>query len=239
MNEIIGFFMTVLDPLRTIVNMLWDRAPVMIGAFLILLLGFFVGHWLRLGLEHVLKVVNLDEYARRAGVSRLLTRLGLGGSPAGLLGDVLYAVVLLSCLIAAADAVQLTIVREYLRRMVDFVPHFLSVVFVMAAGLYLGNLCGRVVRRAADANHVKGSDTLSKIAYGLVVVVSGLMALEILGITMETFPNAMMIVGASVGLGVAIAFGVAVGMAGRETAEKSIRDLMPHNGSSERVLKVR
>src|SRR5258706_8715449 len=94
MQEIINFFMAALVPFQTLIRVMWEKMPLIVGAFLLLLLGAFVGHWVRYGLEHLFKMVNLDEHARKLGMTRLLGRLGMGSSFATLISVVAYFSVL-------------------------------------------------------------------------------------------------------------------------------------------------
>lgn len=225
MEEIIGFFMTALVPLQTLIETLLERVPLLLGVFLLLFLGAFVGHWVRVGLDRALRIVDVDGYARRIGMDRILARLGLGTSFVTLMGVVLHAMIVVSCLIASIDALGMTAVTEYLRRVVMFIPKFLSVILILGGGFFIGSIAGHIVHRAAEANHVRASGFLSKAAFGIMVLFAGIIALDLLGITMDILMGSIHIIVAAIGLGLAIAFG----LAGRSSAEKWLEDLNPRS----------
>ena len=234
METALNFVMAALEPLRGLSLRLAGILPALAAGVLLLLIGAVAGHWLRVLVERVMKAAKVDDLFRRVGLSGILTRLGLGSSMTQLVGIVVHAVLILAFVVAAAEAAGFTIVNQFLARMLSFAPSLIAAVFVMGAGLFLGELAGGVVHRAATANRVRGADAIMRMTHGLVVIAAGLMALEVLGIDTRIFLDSMRIIIASIGLGCAIAFGVAFGLAGRDAAERWIRDLTP-KGSKESV----
>jgi hypothetical protein len=235
MEIIQGHIMAALSPLMALSMSVVAFLPAMVAGIVLLLVGALAAHWLRVLVERVLKMLTIDEVSHRAGVSAVLARLGMGTSLIHLIGVVVHTTLIVAFLLASANAFGLGIVPEYLRRVVGFLPTLMAVVLVLGGGLFLGDLTGGIVRRAADANHVRGSEALMRITHGLLVLFSGLIALEILGIDIRIFLDSMPIIVGAVGLGCAIAFGVAFGMAGRDTAERFIRDITPRSATKAEV----
>jgi hypothetical protein len=228
MDMIGRFVMSALDPLTLVGTKMLTVLPILAMGLLLLLMGVWAGHWLRLVAEHVMDVIRLDDYVSRVGLSSILTRLGLGPSLRYLIGIGVYAAVLLSFVLGAAQTVGLTIVAEFVHRVSLFAPKLIDVMVVMSGGFFLGDVVGRIVQRSADANHVRGSETLMKVTHGILVIFAGIMAMEILGIDIvRIFFDSLQIILGAIGLACAIAFGVAFGNAGRDTAGKLIRDLTP------------
>lgn len=227
MDTILNIPTMALTPLLNLCGKIGAFLPAVISALVLLFVGGLLAYWTRNIAGQLMKTIQIDDFARRIGVSDILNRLGLGPSLARLVEMALYATIVLASVLGAAEAVGLPIVSEYLHRVVMFGPKLIGVTVVMAGGLFLGDVAGSIVHRAAEANHIKGSTVLMRVTHGLMVLFSGTIALEILGIPLSIFFDSMQIVLAAVGLGCAIAFGVAFGMAGRDTAEKWIKDLTP------------
>jgi len=229
MDTMLELFLNALNPLRTIIMRLLVIAPPLVMGGVVLLVGLWACHWFRTLVDYISKITEADDVARKIGLSTVLYRLGLGPSVAHLAGIAVTSVIVLGTLLAAADVAGFTVLREFLRRTVDLAPRIMGVIVMLGGGLFIGDRAGRIVCRAADANHVKGSEALMRVTHGLVVFFSSLMALEYLGFDLTILTSSMNIILASIGLGCAIAFGVAFGMAGKDSAEKWIRDLTPRN----------
>lgn len=227
MDMILNIPMMALTPLMNLCGKFGAFLPAMFSALMLLLVGGMVAYWVRYIAEQLLKSTNIDDFARKVGLCETLNRLGLGASVAHLIEVVLYGTIILASVLGAAEAVGLPIVSDYLHRVITFTPKLVGVAVVMGGGFFLGDLLGSIVHRAAEANHIKGSTPLMRVTHGLMVLFSATIALEILGIPLTIFYDSMQIVIAAMGLGCAIAFGVAFGMAGRNSAERWIKDLTP------------
>lgn len=227
MDVLQGHIMAALSPLMALSIKLVAYLPAFLAGVGLLLVGALAAHWLRVLVERVLGMLKIDEVARRAGASAVFARLGMGSSLIHLTGVVVHTTLIVAFVLAAAEAFGLGIVSYYLQRLIAFLPMLIAVMLVLGGGLYLGHLAGRIVHRAAEANRVKGSEALMRITHALLVLFSVSIALELLGLDVRTLSDSMPIIIGSVGLGCAIAFGVAFGMAGRDMAERWIRDLTP------------
>ena len=233
MDTILNLASTALTPLYTLCGRIWAVFPGVVSALILLVVGGMVSYWLRYGVEEIMKAIRIDDYVQRVGLANVLKRLGLGTSLTHVTGVVVFTTIVLAFILGAADAVGLTIVPEYLHRLVAFFPQLTGVTVVMAAGLFLGDIAGRIVFRAAEANRVRGSEALMRMTHGLMVLFSTVLSLEILNIPVRVFLDSMPIILGAIGLGCAIAFGVAFGMAGRDMAGRWIKDLTPRGSSKD------
>lgn len=231
MDTILQYPLAVLSSLQELTLQVWTALPNLIAGILLLVVGLFIGHWVRTLSDTVLKAVRADDYSRQLGLSTVLTRLGLGASLMNLIGMVAYVTILIPFVLVSADAVHFTTASEFMRRTVEFLPRCAAAIFVLGVGLYLGDVLGRMVHRAADANRIKGSETLMRATHAVMVIFSGIVGLEYLGVDIMVINNYLPIVIGSLGLGFAIAMGVSFGLAGRDSAERWIRDLTPKSSS--------
>lgn len=231
MESVMMVVMAAIRPMQNIGLRLLELAPIVIAGLILLLVGVFLSRFIRDMLDRMFHAIKLDDHLKVTGIHDLLHRMGLGHSLSRLIGIVVHAVILLSFILGAADVMGLVIVSTFIRELVWFMPTLIGVVLVLGGGLFVGHLAGHVVHGAATANNVRGADVLSKGTFGLLVIFAGILALRLLGIEISIITGNMSIIIASIGLGAAIAFGVAFGLAGREHAERILRDLIPRNSS--------
>jgi len=169
----------------------------------------------------------LDEYTEMIKVNELTTRLGFGKSPSYVVGFLAYWLIILLFLVSAANAVQLTVVSQLLERFVLFVPKLIGAVLVVAGGLLLGHFFGEIVLNAATANKLDGATALSKLVRVVVLVFTGIMALEQIDIDTTIITSSIQIIVAAIGLGCALAFG----LGGRDAAADIIKNIGKNRGS--------
>jgi hypothetical protein len=239
MDMLLQVFANALEPLRALMVRVGDLIPMVIGALMLLVIGSWLGVWLRYPVDYLFKLARIDDHARTLGLSTVLYRLGLGPSLTHLVKTLVTAIVFLAFFVGAMDTMHLPMIGDFLRRLVGFAPTLMGTMIILGGGLYLGEMLGALVCRAADANHIRGSEGLMRVTHGLVVIFAGIIAMNNLGIDIIMIVNnSMTIIVAALGLSFAIAFGVAFGMAGRDSAERFIRTLTPSSKAPAPRMKV-
>ena len=209
---------TFLDPFQTLTMQIWNKVPAVLAALILLLAGSFIGRWIRVAIEKALNLTKLDNYSEKAGFSEILRKLGVGSSPVSILGFLVYWLVFLAFLLSAANIVELTVVSEFLGQVVMFMPKLIASVLIMGGGLFLAHFLSEITGNSAKANNISGAEALAKATQTVVVIFAAIMALERLGIDTAILSQTVQIVLASAGFGLALAFGVAFGLAGKEFA---------------------
>jgi len=192
------------------------------AAFLLLLLGMVAARLARALVEAALGRVRLDEHTSRAGLNELFARLGLGKSPTAVAAFVVYWFILVVFVVSAANALNMTIVSDLLERFAQFLPSLLAAVLILFGGLLFGRLMTRVLSNAADANAIRGGGAVAAGAYVVVVGYSALAALEQIGAKPALVLSAAQILLGSLGLALAIAFGLGA----KDLATEWLRELV-------------
>jgi hypothetical protein len=178
------------------------------AALLLLLLGMFTARLARALVEAALGRIHLDEHTSRAGLNELLARLGLGKSPAAVASFAVYWFILVVFLVSAANVVNMTVVSDLLERFAQFLPSLVAAVLILFGGLLFGRLISQVLTNAAAANAIRGGGAVAACGYVVVVVYAATAALEQLGARPQLLLSAAQILLGSLGLALAIAFGL-------------------------------
>jgi hypothetical protein len=221
------WYTIIVGPFQQLLAKVMDKLPGVVAAILLLLVGMLVAQGMRTVVERFLKFIRLDDHTDKVKLNELLARLGFGRSPRQIIGFLVYWLILLVFLVSAANAVELTVVSELLQQFVLFIPKVIAAVLVLAGGLLLGHFVGEIVRNAATANRLDGAIPLSKAAHLVVVVFAAIMALDEIGIDTTIITSSVQIILATVGLGLAIAFG----LGGRDAAANIIRGFADKGGN--------
>jgi hypothetical protein len=208
-----------LVPFQQLVLRVMDKIPGILAAIVLLLVGMLIARGLRTGIEKFLKFIHLDEHTDKIKLNEVLARLGFGRSPGQVVGFLVYWLIILIFLLSAANAVELTVVSTLLQEFVLFIPKVIGAVLVLAGGLLLGHLVAEVVQNAAIANRLDWAVGLSKAAQFVVIVFAAIIALQQIGIDTSIVTSSIQIVLASIGLGLALAFGIG----GKDKAAEVIR----------------
>ncbi|MFC3607364.1 mechanosensitive ion channel family protein [Stutzerimonas tarimensis] len=185
-----------------------DFIPRLLGALLVLALGFLVARLLDSLLSRLLAKVGLDRLVAGSGVAKLLGRVGVGAPPSLLLGKIAYWFVLLIFLVSAIESLGLERVSGALDAFALYLPKVLGAGVILLGGFLLGQLVCRVLQGAAEGVGLDHARGLGRVAQGLVIVITLSVAITQLEIRAELLNYVIAIVFSSVGLAMALAFGL-------------------------------
>ncbi len=182
--------------------------PRLFGALVVVLLGFVVAKLLDTLLSKVLAKVGLDRLMAGTGLTKLLGRAGIRIPVSALIGKVVYWFVLLIFLVSAAESLGLERVSATLDMLALYVPKVFGAALILLAGVLLAQLLSGLVRGAAESVGLDYANGLARIAQGLVIIISISVAIGQLEVKTELLNYVIAIVLITVGLAVALAFGL-------------------------------
>ncbi len=182
--------------------------PRLGGALLLILLGWVVARLGQFILASLLRRVGLDRLAERAGASSVLADAGLDASAANLIARVVYWLLLLVFLLAAAESLGLRGVVDTLGALISYLPSVLAAALI----ILLGGLIARVVgdglgALATQAGVAAGPLLGQSVRYVLWVFVI-ILALEQLGVRTTLLTTAVTALIGATALALALAFGI-------------------------------
>ena len=197
----------VSDAARAVFLRVADFIPTLVGAILILVVGWLLAGVLQRVLVQILKGVRLDDLAETARISDILQKGDIKYSLSELLGVFLYWLVILATLLAGLNVLGLTIAAELLEKVISYVPSVLAGVIVLILGLFFSTLVGSIVQTTAANAGIGQARGLGQITRVVVILFSSVVALEKFFssvIVQTTFT----IVVAAIAFGLALAFGL-------------------------------
>ena len=191
---------------------LWTRVavfiPNLIGAMVLVLLGFVVAKLLDTLLSKVLAKIGLDRLMAGTGLTKMIGRVGIQVSVSTLIGKIVYWFILLVFLVSAAELLGLARVSATLDVLALYVPKVFGAALVLLAGVLLAQLLNGVVRGAAEGVGLEYANGLGRIAQGLIIIISLSVAIGQLEVKTDLLNNVIAIVLISVGAAVALALGL-------------------------------
>ena len=193
--------------------------PQLIGALLIFLIGLLVAGWAQRAFAQLLKMVRLDELAQTVRISDVLQKGEIRHTLSELLGIFLYWLVLLAVILAALNALNLTVAAELLQRVLSYLPNVLAGVIVLVLGLFFATLVAGVVQTAAANAGIGQAKGLGQVARTAVILFAVAVALEKF-FSSVIIQTTFSIVVAAVAFGAALAFGLGC----KEIAGKAVSD---------------
>src|ERR671933_2038706 len=203
------------QPLQNALSTFLSYIPQLIGALIILIVGYIVAKVLQAVVGRVLQGIGFDRWMERGGIKQFFDRAETNQTPASILGQLVFWFVLIIAITMAADALGIPQVSAVLGQLIAYIPSIIAAILILILAALLSNFLASVVRGAT------GSGLLASITRYAIIVYAVFAALTQLGIAVElTAPTFLILLGA-VALAAAIAFGIGGREVAREVVEKA------------------
>lgn len=183
--------------------------PSLIGAFMLLLVGV-ISAWLcrwtilRLG-------QGLDQMSRRFSFG--MQHLHLRWPVSRIVAGIVYWLVILFFITAAAESLGLPGLAEWLGKLIVYLPSLLIAMLIVWFGFVLGAVVRDKVSNAATVNELQHAAELGSAARIVVVTLTIVIGLSQIGIHINLIEELVVVIAAAVVIALALAFGLGAGPA--------------------------
>lgn len=182
--------------------------PNLVGALVLLLVGWVTAVLAGRIVRVVLERIGFDRAAARVGLAGLLAQAGVRMGAAAIVGRLVFWLLALTFLVSAAEALDLENVSRTIDAFVRYLPNAIAAAVILVVGLTIAAFVRDLIRGAARGLGVDHARALGTFAHGaLVIVVAGL-AIGQLGIETDLLDRlvetVLMAVAAALALGVGL-----------------------------------
>jgi Conserved TM helix len=194
--------------------------PKIVGFLVILAIGWLIAALVARAAAAVLASARFNEMAQRSGFAGFVRNTGVETDSVGFVALITKWFIRLIALVVAFDALGLPAVSDVLRQLLVWLPNLaVALVVLIIGGLAASALAG-LVRGATVKADISSPDLLATVARVAVWVFAIVVAVNQVGIARELVNTLFM---ATVGA-LALAFGLAFGIGGRDTAAQLVRE---------------
>ena len=247
-----GFANPIGGSMQQSMTELWTKVagfvPSLVGALVILVVGYIVSKLLQRLATVVLQRVRFDKASEKTGLTGTMEKIGVKKTASEIVGIVVFWIFMLTFLISAADALGLENVSKTIDSFVAYLPNVVGALLIVVVGLLLANFVRTAVEAGLDRAGVEYAKAVSKITYGLLVVMIGSLAIGQLQIETALINRVIEIglIAAGAALAIALGFGtrdvarnVVAGVYARESFKSgSILTIGENQGKVEAVTAV-
>jgi len=211
----------VLNPLQDIWYRFLIFLPNLVGALLIILIGWIVAAGLDRLVTQILKQIKLDHALNKVGTKTLLKKSGVDFEASDFIGGLVRWTILLIAFLAAADVLGLTKITDFLNAILSYIPNIFVAIAILLIGMLAANFFAHVVRGTVGAARIKMANFLATITKWTIWVFAILAALGQLGIA-ETIIDRLI---TAIFFMIAMAGGLAFGLGGQKAASETLDDM--------------
>ena len=198
----------LIEPARVFLQQVANLLPRLGVGVVVLIAGWLLARFARFAVSKGLRAINFNVLTERAGLDGFLKQGGVDVDTVGILGLLVYWLVILAALFVAASGLGLANVTDLIARIMLFVPKVIVAVLILAFGAYFARFIGASVTTYCKNAQVRDGELLGRLAQYTVLVFIVLISLEHLGVGGDIIRLTFLIVLGGLVLALALAFGI-------------------------------
>lgn len=209
------FNLAVTEALQEVLTRVITFIPNLVGAGIILVIGWIVAALLEWAVDNVVRAIGLQTLFERVKVEDIVKKAEAKKDTTSLIAAVVKWIILLVAFIAAADALNLPQISEFLNQILDYVPSVVAAAAILMIGVIFAHFMAKVVAGVTKASNLHFSELAGSTTRYAILIFTILATLSQLGIATAFLQTLFTgFVGA-----LAVAGGLAFGLGGQGTAK--------------------
>lgn len=211
----------LLESLRAFWAEISVALPRIIGAILLLTLGWMIAKVIRKGIIRFLKLVKVDVLAEKSGIEDFLLRGGVKYTTVTILANLVYWSIMFTVTLAVLNSLGLQAAAELFNKIILYIPNVFVAVLVLIFGTLFAKLFRGVSYTYLNNVGIGGAEVVSAIAQYAILIFVVSIALEQLSIGGQILVSAFQLAFGALCLALALAFG----LGGRDWAAQILEKL--------------
>jgi len=198
----------IVEPVSQMLTRIMTYLPILLGALVILIVGWLVAKAIKRIVDWLLKLIRFDALADKAGISEILKKGNLEISAGEVISSLVYWLIVIMVLVMAVDALGLPKASDVLTSLFAYVPKVIAALLVLVVAMFLASFVSGIVRTAAGNANLPKPEMFAGVSRWAIIIFAVTISLEQLGIASLLVTTTFNIILGGVCLALAIAFGL-------------------------------
>ena len=183
-----------------------------LGALLIFLIGWIISRVIARVVKRLLEGIGVDKLAERLNEIDLVSKAKFTIKPSEVLSKIVYYILLLVFVIAAADVLGMPAVSKLMADIINYVPNLLTAAIVLVIGVLFADFIKNIVKTACNSLGIPSGNIIASFVFYFIFIAVVMSALSQADINTEFIQNNLTVL---IGGGV-LAFAFGYGFASRD-----------------------
>ncbi len=190
--------------------------PQLLGAIIILVLGWIISGILAGLIEKVLKTIGFEKASEKAGIAGFVKQAGSEWTVSKVVAEIVKWFIRLIAIQAAASILGMEQISAIINSILLWLPNLVVALAIIVLGAFLANFVAGIVRGSVGQMGFGNPGLIANIAKYAIIAFAAIAAIDQLGIA-ETVVNTLLI---GVVAALAAAFALAFGLGGQDVAKQ-------------------
>lgn len=196
----------VVEPLTSMMNNVIAFLPNIVGAIIILIVGYLVSKIIEMIIKKISKKMGINRLSKKAGMDTKLEESNIAKDLSEIFGKVVFWFVMFIFFMSASDTLGLDIVSKAFRTIMLYIPNILASILILLFGFLMANVSQSNIRK-------RSLDTpaliiVANLVYMIIAVVTLSLAINQLEIETDLLNEVVSIILMSIGVALALSLGL-------------------------------
>lgn len=182
--------------------------PSLVGAIIVIILGWLIARFIAYLVAKILKVAKLDRWNDSLNQSEFVKKSEVRLDPVRLISRFVFWIVMLIVLIISLEIMGWEAVTVEIGKLINYLPKLLIAIAIFIAGMYIANLVKQLLRTTLLSLEIAGAKAISLLAFYIIIILLSITALNQAGINTQILNNNVILIIGSVLLAFAVSFGI-------------------------------
>lgn len=183
----------------------------LVGALLLLIVGFIIARVLTRILRKILEKIGIDKLADRLNEIDLFYKNNIKITPSKLIPKIIYYILIFIFTIAATDVLGMAVISNLMSELLNYIPNAIAAFIVLVIGLVVADLLKNLIKTTCESLGIPAAGVISTAVFYFVFINIIMMALKQGNIETDFIEQNISIILA----GILLAFSIGYGLASR------------------------
>lgn len=208
MEKVTEWSELTLSSLKAMGEKIMTTLPNVIGAIIILIIGWIVSKIIVYLLKKILKLAQVDKLTEKFNELKILGDSKIKFSITKVIVVFVKWILFLVFLIVAADIMNLAVVSSVIKNLLAYLPKLFSAIAIFMVGMYIAKFVKKAILGFYDSFDLAGSKIVSTLVFYILAIMVTITALNQAGVDTTVITNNVTIILGAFLLAVAIGFGL-------------------------------
>src|ERR1700712_5178487 len=143
----------ILQSLQSAFTTFLNYVPNVIGALLVLIIGYIIARLLRAGISRLLRRVHLDDKLTHGQGGEYVARFSPQGRPSQLVGLVVQYVLMVFVIVSAIGTLNIPAVTGFMNQVLAYLPNVIAALLIFLIAAAIAAAVGGLVHRTMGETH--------------------------------------------------------------------------------------
>ncbi|MDP2088061.1 MAG: hypothetical protein Q8J84_01520 [Flavobacteriaceae bacterium] len=217
MNEQLNLFV---ESAKSFLNEIAVFLPKVIGAIIILIIGWILAKLIKKLTIKLLTLVKFDFLTDKSGIEKFIKDGGVKYSSIELIGTFFYWIFMFVVIMAVLNSLGLNKASELFYMILSYIPNVIVAIAIFIIGMYLADLVSQMLLASLTSMQEKIAKLVSRIAFYSIILLTIFITLVQLNIAEEIVVSAFQILFGAI----CLAFALSFGLGGKSKAEDFLNE---------------